>query len=56
MSSSRLADFPFDLVRFKCRKCERRGRATLIERYGPDQNMVDLLAPPALAATKLAAG
>jgi hypothetical protein len=29
-----------------CTKCERRGqyrKATLIERYGPEKNMVDLL-------------
>ena len=42
---SRLADYPFDMVRLACVKCPRTGqyrKATLIERYGPDQNMVDL--------------
>jgi hypothetical protein len=32
-----------------CTKCERRGqyrKATLVERFGPDQNMVDLRADP----------
>jgi hypothetical protein len=40
-----LAEHPHDMVRLECRKCARRGqyrRAALIERYGPDQNMVDL--------------
>jgi len=35
------------MVRLACTKCDRRGqyrKATLIERYGPDQNTVDLLA------------
>jgi hypothetical protein len=42
---SRLADYPFDMVRLACRKCPRKGqyrKATLIERYGPEQNMVAL--------------
>jgi hypothetical protein len=33
------------MVRLACTKCDRRGqyrKSTLIERYGPDQNMVDL--------------
>jgi len=33
------------VVRLAWTKCERRGqyrKATLIERFGPDQNMVDL--------------
>jgi hypothetical protein len=48
-----LAEHPGDMVRLACTKCERAGqyrKATLIERYGPDQNMVDLrliLAPTA---------
>jgi hypothetical protein len=40
-----LAEHPGDMVYLACTKCERRGRyrkATLIERYGPDQNMVGL--------------
>jgi hypothetical protein len=42
---SRLADYPFEMVRLTCTKCPRKGqyrKSTLIERYGPDQNMVDL--------------
>jgi hypothetical protein len=37
------------MVRLACTKCERRGqyrKATLIERYGADANMVDLTADP----------
>jgi len=44
---SRLANFPFDLARLARRKYERRGqyrKATLVERYGADQNTVDPLA------------
>jgi hypothetical protein len=40
-----LAEHPGDMVRLACTKCERRGqyrKATLLERYGPDQNMVEL--------------
>lgn len=40
-----LAEYPFDMVRLACTKCERRGqyrKATLIERYGSDANMVEL--------------
>jgi hypothetical protein len=39
------------MVRLACEKCPRRGqyrKATLIERYGPDQSMVALR--PVLAA------
>jgi hypothetical protein len=37
-----LAEHPGDMVRLACTKCDRRGqyrKATLLERYGPDQNM-----------------
>jgi hypothetical protein len=40
-----LAEHLTDIVRLACTKCERRGqyrKATLIERYGADANMVDL--------------
>jgi hypothetical protein len=40
-----LAEHPTDTVRLACTKCERRRqyrKSTLIERYGPDKNMVDL--------------
>ena len=40
-----LAEHPTDMVRIACTKCERRGqyrKATLIERFGPDKNMVDI--------------
>jgi len=40
-----LAEYPFELVRLACTKCDRRGqyrKATLIERYEPDANMVKL--------------
>jgi hypothetical protein len=40
-----LAEYPFDMVRLACTKCDRRGpyrKATLIERYGPDANTVGL--------------
>ena len=39
-----LAEHPSEVVRLACTKCERRGggKATLIERYGADANMVDL--------------
>jgi hypothetical protein len=42
---SRLADFPFETVRLACRKCPRKGqyrKATLLDRYGADQNTVEL--------------
>jgi hypothetical protein len=47
-----LAEYPMGMVRLACTKCDPRGqyrKATLIERYGPDANMVDL-------RLKLAAG
>jgi hypothetical protein len=40
-------------------KCERRGqyrKATLLERYGPDANMVDLRLTLAAGCPKIAAG
>jgi hypothetical protein len=46
---SRLADYPFEMVRLACSRCPRKGqyrKATLLERFGPDQNMVDLRADP----------
>jgi hypothetical protein len=47
------------LVRLACTKCDRRGqyrKATLIERYGPDANMVDLRLVLASGCAKIAAG
>ena len=47
---SRLADYPFDIVRLACQKCPRKGqyrKATPIERYRPDQNMVEVSAESA---------
>jgi hypothetical protein len=38
-----LAEHSSDMLRLACTKCERRGqyrKATLIERYGPDMNLV----------------
>ena len=40
-----LGEYSFDPVRLACTKCERRGqyrKATLLEGFGPDQNMVAL--------------
>jgi hypothetical protein len=40
-----LTEHPTDIVRLACTKCDRRGqyrKATLIERYGADANLVDL--------------
>ena len=45
-------------MRFKCRKCDRRDqdrKATLIERYGADPNMVDLRPELAAGCPKIAA-
>jgi hypothetical protein len=42
---SLLRDHPYDPVRFACHKCSRAGqhrRTTLIERYGPDEDMTNL--------------
>jgi hypothetical protein len=53
-----LAGHPFDMVRLACTKCERRGqyrKSTLIERYGPDKNMVDLRLELAADCPKIAA-
>jgi hypothetical protein len=46
-----LGEHTRDMIRLACRKCSRRGqyrKTTLIERYGPDQNMVDLRRPLSL--------
>jgi hypothetical protein len=53
-----LAEYPFDMVRLACTKCDRRGqyrKATLIERYGADANMVDLRLKLAAGCPKIAA-
>jgi hypothetical protein len=47
------------MTRLACTKCDRRGqyrKATLIERYGPDKNMVDLRLELAEGCPKIAAG
>jgi hypothetical protein len=54
-----LAEHPTDIVRLACTKCERRGQyrmATLLERYGPDANMVALRLILAAGCPKIAAG
>ena len=41
-----LADYPHDMVEIECAKCGRRGRRRterLIEEYGPDMKLPDLL-------------
>jgi hypothetical protein len=53
-----LAERPTDMVRLACTKCERRGqyrKATLIERYGADANMVELRLILAADCPKVAA-
>jgi hypothetical protein len=53
-----LAQHPTDMVRLACTKCDRRGqyrKSTLIERYGPDKNMVDLRLELAAGCPKIAA-
>ena len=54
-----LSEHPCDIVQLACTKCERRGqyrKGTLIERYCPDKNMVDLARagrrPPGLRPAK----
>jgi hypothetical protein len=45
MRPSLLRDHPDDPIRFACRKCSRSGqyrKASLIERYGPDEDMTNL--------------
>jgi hypothetical protein len=40
-----LRDYPFDVVRLACTKCERRGqyrKSTLIERFGPNYGLVSM--------------
>ena len=52
------AEYPFDMVRLACTKCGRRGhyrKATLLERYGPDKNMVELRLELAAGCPKIAA-
>jgi hypothetical protein len=47
------------MIRLACTKCDRRGqyrKATLIERHGPDQNMVDLRLELAEGCPKIEAG
>jgi len=42
---SRLADYPFDMVHLACEKCTRKGqylKSSLIRRFRPDQDIVDL--------------
>ena len=53
-----LAEHPGDRVRLACTKCERRGqyrKATLIERFGADMNMVELRLILAADCPKVAA-
>jgi hypothetical protein len=53
-----LAEYPMDMVRLACTKCERRGlysKATLIEHFGPDKNMVELRLELAAGCPKIAA-
>jgi hypothetical protein len=53
-----LAEHPIEMVRLECTKCGRRGqyrKAALIERYGPDANMVDLRLRLAAGCPKIAA-
>ena len=41
-----IATYPYDPVRLACRRCERRGqyrRATLVQRFGADASMPDVL-------------
>jgi hypothetical protein len=43
--SKTLADYPGDIVRLACTRCDRRGQyrlAGLIERYGADVRLPDL--------------
>ena len=53
-----LAEYPMEMVRLACTKCERRGqyrKATLIEHFGADANMVDLRLKLAAGCPKIAA-
>ena len=41
-----VSTYPFDPVRLSCSKCDRKGqyrKATLLERFGPDAAMPDVL-------------
>ena len=45
-TSPTIAEFPFDIVRLACTRCDRKGhyrKSTLIKRYGPDITGPDLL-------------
>jgi hypothetical protein len=45
MRPAPLRDHPYGPIRFACHKCSRAGqyrKATLIERYGPDEDMTNL--------------
>jgi hypothetical protein len=47
MGSPTIRDFPTDRIEVECKKCGRNGRywkATLIEKYGSDVVLPDLLA------------
>jgi hypothetical protein len=47
MGSLTIKDFPSDLVEIECKQCGRHGRyrkAALIEKYGSDIGLPDLLA------------
>jgi hypothetical protein len=53
-----LAEYPSNMIRLACTKCERRGlysKATLIERFGADANMVALRLTLAAGCPKIAA-
>jgi hypothetical protein len=57
--SSRLADYPFDMVRLACEKCPRKGqylKSSLIRRFGADQNIVELRLILAADCPKVVAG
>ena len=54
----RLREHPGNMVRLACTKCERSGqyrKAALIERFGPDQNMVNLRLELAAGCPKIVA-
>jgi hypothetical protein len=46
MGSRTIKDFPTDPIEIECKQCDRQGRyrkATLIEKYGRDTVLPDLL-------------
>ena len=54
-----LAEYPMDMVRLACTKCDRRGqyrKATLLERYGSDQEHGRPAARLAADCPKIATG